>query len=100
MLKESSFNVINEIKTGHTTHSGSFKIKVRICFEIVANFSFTLYLAMKTQRPPKLYGETVRPLLVDCHPDWNEKEISDAVQRNWDRASNDIKMIYLQPIIQ
>jgi hypothetical protein len=55
---------------------------------------------MKTQRPPKLYGETVRPLLVDCHPNWNEKEISDAVQKNWDRASNDIKMIYLQPIIQ
>ena len=49
---------------------------------------------MKTQRPPKLYGETVRPLLVDCHPNWNEKEISDAVQKNWDRASNDIKMIY------
>lgn len=55
---------------------------------------------MKTQKPPKLYGETVRPLLVDCHPKWNENEISDAVQRNWDRASNDIKMIYLQPIIQ
>merc|ERR1711997_1277421 len=63
-------------------------------------FLFTFFLAMKTQRPPKLYGETVRPLLVDSHPNWNEKEISDAVQRNWDRASNDIKMIYLQPIIQ
>merc|ERR1739848_863175 len=63
-------------------------------------FLLTLFLAMKTQRPPKLYGETVRPFLVDCHPNWNEKEISDAVQRSWDRASNDIKMIYLQPIIQ
>ena len=55
---------------------------------------------MKLQRPPKLYGETVRPVIVEGHPDWNENEISDAVQRNWDRASNDIKVIFLQPVIQ
>ena len=49
---------------------------------------------------PKSYDATVRPLLVESNPEWDEKEISDAVQRNWDRASNDVKMIYLQPIIQ
>merc|ERR1712166_533583 len=63
-------------------------------------FIFPLFFSMKAQSPPKLYGDTVRPLLVDGNPNWSEKEISDAVQRNWDRAGNDVKMIYLQRIIQ
>ena len=54
---------------------------------------------MKNLNPPKEYDAMVRPVITKHHPDWKDDAINDAVQKHWETAPADVKLIYVKPIV-
>merc|ERR1712156_409263 len=55
---------------------------------------------MKLLKPPSCYKEIIWPIIAQGNPGWNEEKIENAVTMHWDSADNQIKMIFVEPIVK